>query len=462
MGISSKKSKTSTTQNTSMTSTPTNPEWVTSGLGALGGRISSTFAGLDPSSLVPGADPLQTQAAQGAAGLGQFGGYGGGSAAAMGPKRAAMMANGGSSGGPGLFAESAGPKRAAMLASGQGGAASTGNPYGDAMSTFNDMRGSQANLAGISTGQATSGNAASLLDNLDAYMNPYTDRVVDTSLAGFDRDRNLTRQQQALDLAGDETFGGSGGSILRALTEGELGLSRGQLESGLRADAFNTGAMLSNQDADRRQGMSLANLNAQNTFGLANMDAQNSGAQFNASQRDGALQRQMAGAAGLAGTASEMQEQQRQNIASQSGMGEMLRQIQQQQAMAPIAALGMEGSLWNSLPLDLLKGQTSTGTMTGTTKTKESGASMGDWLSYLSANAQAAAAAGASDERLKEDIETIGHDAKGRRWVEWTYRFWPGKRFRGVIAQEVIKTDPHAVREGPGGFLFVNYAALEA
>jgi hypothetical protein len=66
-----------------------------------------------------------------------------------------------------------------------------------------------------------------------------------------------------------------------------------------------------------------------------------------------------------------------------------------------------------------------------------------------------------SDERLKENIRTIGYDAKGRRWVEYNYIGGSTKR-QGVIAQEVMETDPEAVHVWPfGGFLMVDYGKLQ-
>lgn len=66
MGRSNKQT---TNAQTSMVMTPTNPEWVTSGAQGLAGKIAD-IGKLDPYSLIAKADPLQTQAAQGAAGLG--------------------------------------------------------------------------------------------------------------------------------------------------------------------------------------------------------------------------------------------------------------------------------------------------------------------------------------------------------------------------------------------------------
>lgn len=67
-----------------------------------------------------------------------------------------------------------------------------------------------------------------------------------------------------------------------------------------------------------------------------------------------------------------------------------------------------------------------------------------------------------SDERLKTDIKTIGFDSVGRRWVSYRYTWDAESVVRtGVIGQEIIHSDPHAVREDAGGILKVNYDRLK-
>lgn len=70
-------------------------------------------------------------------------------------------------------------------------------------------------------------------------------------------------------------------------------------------------------------------------------------------------------------------------------------------------------------------------------------------------------AAMASDARLKLDVETVSFDARGRRWVNFRYT-WdpPGTVRHGVIAQEVMLTDPGAVFRDPQGMLMVDYSKL--
>jgi hypothetical protein len=61
-----------------------------------------------------------------------------------------------------------------------------------------------------------------------------------------------------------------------------------------------------------------------------------------------------------------------------------------------------------------------------------------------------------SDRRLKTDIRYIG-EYKGHSWYEYT-KF--GQRETGVMAQEVLQTNPGAVSVHPSGYLMVNYGAL--
>jgi hypothetical protein len=338
MGISSKKTKTSTNQQTTANLTPTNPQFTTDSVSGLAGRTEDYFKGLDPYSLVPGADPLQAAAANTAAGLGTFGG---GAPVDPAPAR---------SDGAGRFPTS--PLEPT------GGAPT--DPYGSAMSTAQDVS---------RTGPQTVG-PQNISDFIAQFMSPYTNDVVNTTLAGFDENAGRTRAQQQLDLAGDTTFGGSGGSILRSLTEGELGRGRAATEAQLRDQGFQTALGAAGQQAGLNQQTGLAN----------------------ASLGETALSRRLAGANTLSGIAGAQQGNERANITTQAGIGEMLRQIAAAHAGAPISALGANADLLSKLPFDLFRGSSATGSLTGTSTSKTSGMTIGDLLGYISANAQAAAA----------------------------------------------------------------------
>lgn len=63
-----------------------------------------------------------------------------------------------------------------------------------------------------------------------------------------------------------------------------------------------------------------------------------------------------------------------------------------------------------------------------------------------------------SDERLKENIEIVGTE-NGHNVYEFNYRNGSGRRYRGVMAQEVLKKHPEAVSESKG-FLTVDYSKI--
>ena len=66
-----------------------------------------------------------------------------------------------------------------------------------------------------------------------------------------------------------------------------------------------------------------------------------------------------------------------------------------------------------------------------------------------------------SDRRLKQNIEYVGKDAvTGINLYEFEYNNGSGRRFRGVMADEVEKVMPQAVFAMPDGYKAVNYTML--
>lgn len=271
------KKSTQKTESKSVT-TPTNPQFVTDSLQKTTGLIDKV-AGLDPSSLVAGVNPLQQQAADGAAGLG-------------------------------------------------------------ADRSWLDSILSAPNL-----------QPRSLLTNLEDYMSPYRQQVIDTSLADYDFGADKTRAAQDLELAGAGAFGGSGSALTRSATEGELNRGRGSLAAGLRDQGFSTAANLSNLDAQRAQQTDLANLEALFQRGNLAMGAE----------------------------ASD-----RANLGTMMGIGDSLRGIDAQQRNAPISLASVLAGLQGSMPYSLLHGQEQTGSSTTTSKTSDPMGALGS-LAMLAA-----------------------------------------------------------------------------
>lgn len=378
MGMSNKKKKTEekSEQVQNITTQKTNPQFVTDALTGFTGKATGLM-NRNPLDFVAGADPLQRQAA---AGAGELGGW------------------------------------------------RTANNQGQTMA----MRAGYGQTAPVSS--------SSLLSGLDDYISPYTDHVVDATLNDFDVEAGRTRAAQAASGARNGAFGGSRFGVREAQTEGELSRARATAEAGLRDQAFTTGAQLSNQDADRRQQVTLANQGVE----------------------AGDLSRTLA-AGGLMGSLSEAAgANARGDIQTQLTAGDTLRGIDTEERQAPLGLMGAVGDLLGQGQFDLLGGSTVNGltTTTGSGTTTEDPGLMAKVGQAVQTAAQAAALA--SDERLKTDIQTLGFDDSGRRWVSWRY-LWDADdaRHAGVIAQEILASDPAAVVPGPMGFHYVDYSKLE-
>jgi len=278
-GSKSKEKSSSTMQQASdfnRTDRPDVPDWIANSVQGLSGKIGSFFDSTDPASLIAGADPLQSQAAFGASGLD-----------------------------PRTFA-------------------------------YDEAADATRGVMGMAAPQMQS---ASLLDNLGAYMSPYTGQVVDAALADFDFGAGETRAQQALDMAGAGAFGGSGAALTRSATEDALTRGRAATSANLRDQGFRVGAGLSESDAGRRQQASAAN------------------AQFEADNRN----RNLAGAGQIANLASQLGADQRAIVGTQAAMGDVMRGITQAQTGAPVDFLAQELAMLTGLPLEMFVGMTSQG-----------------------------------------------------------------------------------------------------
>lgn len=270
-----KKTTTSSSTTERATVTPSNPQWVIDQVQGLGDRLGQ-LGRFDANSLVSPLSAAEQQAAQGAAGFGRYG-----------------------------FA------------------------YDEAADW---SRGVAAEAAPVV-------QAASLLDGIAAYQNPYRRQVVDAAMADFDAEAGRTRASQSLALAGQGAFGGSGGALTRSFTEGELARARNTQISGLLAGMFNTSAGLANQDADRRQQA------ASQTAQLASQAA--------------ALRLQAANALGSLAQARSASD--REDVAAQAAIGAQVRGVDQAHRMAPYTALTHQADILSKLPLELFRGTTTEG-----------------------------------------------------------------------------------------------------
>ena len=121
----------------------------------------------------------------------------------------------------------------------------TRNMFGQSMGY--DPRGSLNALAGMS--------APSILDrDIGAYQNPYTQQVIDTTLADLDRSRQMAVSRDQDRAIGSGAFGGSRSGILEAETNRAFADQAARTAAGLRQGGFDRATSLAGQDIGREIG----------------------------------------------------------------------------------------------------------------------------------------------------------------------------------------------------------------
>jgi len=273
--------------------------------------------------------------------------------------------------------------------------------------------------------------------DMSAYLNPYLDEVAGDFLSGLDRSRAMAINTQAGDLTRQGAWGGSRHGVADSLTNEAYAR---QASEGLN-NIYSTGF----QNA---QAQAQADLNRQMQAAMANQSAGLQNAQLGLSASNllgqlGQQQQQMGAADATLLNQFGAQNQAYSQHALDAAYQEWLRQQQYplQQAGLMQGVLGHTPMLTNSVG--------------------NSSQTQSNPMAAIAAGLQFASGLALSDERLKTDLQWAGHDGR-RDW--WDYRYvWdePDTRRRGVIAQDVLATDPDAVSV-QGGWLMVDYGKLGA
>lgn len=133
-------------------------------------------------------------------------------------------------------------------------AARTGAPIGASAQGYTaNLMQNAPQISRTAEATATNANAGSLLDNFSSYQNPYTQDVVNASLADYDQQAARSRAALEAQGAAAGAFGGSRFGIAQGTLMGDQDRARASLEAGLRQQGFNTAAALSQSDAANRQ-----------------------------------------------------------------------------------------------------------------------------------------------------------------------------------------------------------------
>lgn len=407
MSASKSKTKETTAQTQTSsgtaTTTPNTPDWLAQPWQQQVANISALQGSGQP--LIAGASPLQQQAFAAAQGLtGKGGGPDG------------PQINGGGGDGFSGFSKAPATGNGFDLAQALGlGAANA--PANTTTSTGYGAAGPAA-TTGYSAptlgGPALAGNRNLTDINLQGYIDPNLQNVVNTTLADFDANAGRTRAAQTATQAMNGGARNSNNSIQSAITEGELARGRATADATLRSNAFNTATGLAQTDLGRetannqfnagqtngfnlskaameadasRFGADAANRSALDNTGRTDAASQfgagaaNTAGMFNAGQQDNALTRMLQAAGLISSNATAQGANTRADIGLTADLGATQREIANSQT--PAATQALIAQLLGLVPNELFVGQTQatngtqTGTGTRTGSTSTTGASFG-------------------------------------------------------------------------------------
>ncbi len=347
-------------------------------------------------------------------------------------------------------------------------------------------------------------------DALQQYMSPYQQNVIDTTLANIQHNNQVQRNDlTGSAILGGNAFGGDRAGVAQAeLARGQdaqtnatlaslnnqnyaqalgefnqqqgvnLGAQEYNVGTGLQGQEFNSGQNLTAQQSNMARLLQASGLYGQMGQGVGSLAGLQSGIASGLGGLGstaagigsglGSLGSQYAGLGSLqAGIGSSMgglgsqiaglgpaqQSSQLQALQALLQGGTLAQQNQQQQAtsqyQAYLNSIGL-GGLQTMAPI--LSGIGSLGGGTGTTTAP--GPNMLSQLGSLGM-AGVGMAAMLSDERVKENIATVGKTFDGQPIYRFNYKGDPQTQV-GLIAQDVERHHPSAVHE-VGGLKTVNY-----
>ena len=159
------------------------------------------------------------------------------------------------------------------------------------MPTYSGYNASTINPNAFNMGYQSVQGAQTTQADIDRFMNPYTDSVVDQTMQDIERNRLIqaNESQAAAQAAG--AFGGSRDALMQAEIARNALDSSARLGSQLRQQGFRDAVQFGQQDVGRRQQATLANQQADLTaaannqriqamLGMGNQDAVNRARQF--------------------------------------------------------------------------------------------------------------------------------------------------------------------------------------
>jgi Chaperone of endosialidase len=297
--------------------------------------------------------------------------------------------------------------------------------------------------------------------NLQPYMNPYTQSVINTTLPLMQQQLNLAKQGIGDQATQANAFGGSRQGVEAGVADSQGALNMANMAAGLNQANFGQAQTAATGDVTR-------DLTAQQSNQAANLTQEQVGNQA---------------ASGLTALGQQAQTNQARQFSELTTAGA----LEQQQAQNEINAnMNQYNQAWNypttqmSTLLSALGmtpyGQTSVGQSSGTTTTNYTPdlamtalgglQTLGGLFSAPAGGTSAISGLLAlSDSDLKTDIARVDTHPSGLPIYSYRYKGDPKSypKVVGPMAEDVMKVAPHAVRPmGAGGRLGVDMGALDA
>jgi len=276
------------------------------------------------------------------------------------------------------------------------------------------------------------GQVGSLLGaDIGAYQSPYTQQVIDQSMADIQRQADIARRQAQSQAIGAGAFGGSRSALLESESQRPYIEQQARTAAGLRQAGFEQAQRAAESDIARQQQMAMF-----------------------APELELRARQQQAGLLGGVGA------EQMARLGQLGQIGLQQQQLQQMGLQVPYEEF-QRALAYGPQQFGLLAAGQGVTTPTTTTQQKTG---LGDILGSA-AQLGGMYFLGQSDERLKENIKPIGKSENGHNLYTWD---WNDKAKElgvndpttGVIAQEIMKYMPEAVITDKNGYYMVNYGVL--
>jgi hypothetical protein len=323
---------------------------------------------------------------------------------------------------------------------------------------YNASQAAYLGVLGQQPQQVTPGQLSST--NLQPYMNPYTQNVINSTLPIMQQQLGLQQNQQQNAANAANAFGGSRQAVQQGVTQAQGAMGMGQMAAQLNQANFGQAQAAAQQDIQTSMAAQQANQAAQQNQANLNLQAAGGlgvlGQQAQLSQTRNFTEQQTAGA---------LEQQQAQNEINAN-----LAAFQQAQQY-PYQQLGVLQSALGMTPY----GQATQGQ--STTQTQQAANPLGQALGGVQAlgslfggggmfgpqGAFSGVIGGQSDRREKTDIKRVDTHPSGLPIYAYRYKGDPKHypKIMGPMAEDVAKVAPHAVRPmGVKGRLAVDMNAL--